>query len=232
MKLSLAITNYNRSDMTIESFSKVYDHELIDEIVIVDDCSEGEHLDRLPGLIDEHPASKKINVFRNEKNLGMSRNKAEAISKAKNKWVIILDSDNILYPEYLDAIPQILYSRIIYQPSECESEYTFKQFEGMTINKDNAKTFLHIREFRIMLNQCNYLVNRDRYLEVYKYDETIRESDTIYFNYLWLAAGNSFYVTPGMVYFHRRHEGSGWLMGDHKYNMKKADEIQELIKQL
>lgn len=232
MKISISITSFNRSDLTIESFSKVYNHELVDEIVIVDDCSEEKHWSRLLELIDAHPASQKINVFRNEQNLNMSRNKAEAISKAKNEWVILLDSDNVLYPEYLDSIPEILYSRIIYQPSECESEYTFKQFEGMTINKHNAKDFLHIREFRIMLNQCNYLVNREKYLEVYKYDPTIKESDTIYFNQLWLAAGYSFYVTPGMKYLHRKHEGSGWLMGDQKYNLKKAAELQEKIKNL
>lgn len=239
--ITISITSYNRSDLTIESISKVYDYPLVDEIVIVDDCSEKAHWLNLRVLISIHPAKNKIKLFRNEKNLGMSLNKAEAVSKAKNEWVIILDSDNVLYPEYLDAIEREadnhltnpgLQDNIIYQPSECESEYTFKQFEGMFISKKNAKEFLHIREFRIMLNQCNYLVNREKYLEVYKYDETIKESDTIYFNQLWLAAGNSFYVTPGMKYFHRRHPGSGWLMGNYKYNMKKADEIQELIKQL
>ena len=74
---SIAITSYNRSDLTIESFSKVYDHPLVSEIVIVDDASEQEHWVKLLSLIDNHPATNKIKVYRNEKNLGM---KVEALN--------------------------------------------------------------------------------------------------------------------------------------------------------
>lgn len=244
MKISLCITTFNRSELTIESFSKVYDHELIDEIIIVDDASDEEIYDALELRVDLRLAAygdNKIKLFRNENNLGMSLNKAEAISKAKNKWVIILDSDNILYPEYLDELAKQanasgfkygLQNNVIYCPVKAEPDYDFSQWAGQFISKANAKDYLHLKEFRVFINACNYVVNREKYLEVYKYDETIKESDTIYFNQLWLAAGCSFYFVPGMSYYHRRHEGSGWLNGDHKYNLKKAAEIQEKIKNL
>src|SRR6188768_255025 len=90
MKLTLAITTYQRSDMVLEVFEKIYDHPLIDEIVIVDDASEWDTYCKLSELLYH---KEKVKLFRNEKNLGMSRNKAEAVSKAKNDWVILFDSD-------------------------------------------------------------------------------------------------------------------------------------------
>jgi len=38
--ISIAIANYNRSAMTVESFAKVLDNDLVAEVVILDDCSD------------------------------------------------------------------------------------------------------------------------------------------------------------------------------------------------
>lgn len=200
---------------------------MIDDIVIVEDAGD---ILRFTELYGHVAGLKKVRIFRNEENLGMSRNKSCAIGKAKNEWAIILDSDNVLYPEYIDAIPETLRADTIMCPVFAEPDFDFREFEGKIIDRKNVKEYLHKKMFRVFLNCCNYLVNRDEYMRVYKYNPEIKESDTIHFNYLWLQAGNSFYFTPGMKYFHRRHDGSGWLSGDHKYNMKKANEIQELIK--
>jgi glycosyltransferase involved in cell wall biosynthesis len=234
MKLSLCITTFNRTTMVIEAFEKVYDHPLIDEIVICDDCSTDENYTQLLELWYLHPAKDKIKIFRNEKNLNMSRNKAKAISHAKNDWVAIIDSDNILPVEYFDSLTEFWYmnKHLILHPDFAEPEHDYRQWDEEIITSINAKDFLHEREFRCLLNSCNYIVNRDEYLRVYKYDPSIKESDTIYFNTLWLESGNGFYVVPGMKYHHRKHSGSGWLNGDHKYNMNKAAELQEKIKNL
>ena len=231
--------------MVLEVFEKVYDHPLIDEIVIVDDASdEYKYNELIRGLSnilvpvhyndeDGYYELGKFKLFRNNKNLGMSLNKREAISKANNEWCILFDSDNILYPEYLDAFSNLGYTplpNVIYCPEKAEPDYDFKRFSS--VDRNNAKFFLGDMQFRVMLNCCNYIVNRDEYLNVYKYDEAIKESDTIHFNTLWLEAGNFLYVVPNMKYFHRRHEGSGWLQGDHEYNLKKASELQEKIKNL
>jgi len=242
MKLTLAITTYQRSDMVLEVFEKVHDHPLIDEIVIVDDASDFDKYNELYQLIyfGDYKAkhkdldSWKIKLFRNEKNLGMSRNKAEAVSKAKNEWVILFDSDNILYPEYLDAIVDnlCLGSKVIYHPDFAEPEHDYSGYDGFIISSENAKHLLKDREFRCLLNNSNYIVNRDEYLRVYKYNPEIKEADTIWMNTQWLKAGNAFYVVPGMRYHHRKWDGSGWLNGDRNKNMKDANNLQEEIKNL
>jgi glycosyltransferase involved in cell wall biosynthesis len=160
----------------------------------------------------------------------MSRNKAEAISKAKNEWCILFDSDNILYPEYLDSLLSIFNPKIIYCPEFAEPDFDFSNLPEF-ITKDNAKENLNEKMFRVFLNCCNYVVNRDEYLRVYEHDISVKESDTIHFNYLWLKAENEFYFVPGMKYFHLKHKDSGWLQ-NHKENIQKANEIIEKIKLL
>lgn len=226
-KLSLCITTFNRTDLTVESFSKVYDHPMIDEIIIVDDASDVNKFNELYNLLK---GKDKVTLHRNFENLGMSRNKANAIEKANNEWVSIFDSDNVMPPEYLDSLPKDLNPTTIYHPEFAEPEFDFRAYP--VINKFNAKDYLGERNFRCFLNNSNYVVNREMYLQCYRYDEGIRESDTIHFAYLWLEMGGSFQFVKGMRYFHRRHPGSGWLCGDHAYNIRKANEIQDKIKNL
>src|SRR5690349_2792113 len=96
-KISVAITNYNRSTLTIESFIQVLDYHRISEILILDDCSEQSHFNTLKSLL---PVSPKIKLLRNDQNLGMSLNKAKAIRLCEEEWVAILDSDNIFTHEF------------------------------------------------------------------------------------------------------------------------------------
>ncbi len=225
--ISIAITTYNRSDLTIESFSKVYNHPLVSEVVIVDDASDSSIYNDLERGVFKMD---KVSLFRNPVNLGMSRNKHRAVCLAKNDWCILFDSDNTLYLEYLESITEFN-PKTIYCPIAAEPDYDFSTLQEY-ITAVNAKHYLDKKEFRVFLNTSNYFVNRAEYLRVYRHDPTIKESDTIYFNYLWLDAGNTFQIVKGMKYHHLRHEGSGWLTGDHKYNLKKAAELQEKIKQL
>ena len=236
MKLTLAITTYNRTDMVLEAFEKVYDHPLIDEIVIVDDASTEENWIGLNRAILYADMSvregSRIKLFRNPVNLGMSRNKAEAISKAKNEWCILFDSDNILYPEYLDSLAACNFEDdgIIYHPQKAEPEHDYSSFSW--IDKTNAKDYLGDRDFRCLLNNSNYVVNRDEYLRIYKYNPDIQEADTIWMNTNWLKAGNAFYVVPGMWYAHRKHPESGWLKGNQAKNIRDANNLQEEIRLL
>lgn len=82
-----------------------------------------------------------------------------------------------------------------------------------------------------LFNTCNYVVHRDSYISIWEENKEMKGSDTIWFNYLWLKAGKSFFVVPGMHYQHRVHNGSGFMQ-DVDYNMTKAEEIKQLIMNL
>lgn len=227
--ISLCLTNYNRYDMLIESFANVYNDPRITEIIISDDASDLKIFKRLQEFVKNR---RKIKLHRNLSNLGMSRNKRNAIFEASNDWCIIFDSDNILTTEYLDAIPyKTLDPDVIYCPSFARPDFDYRKYQGKLIDSGFISLNGIDNTLNMCLNTCNYLVHRSTYLQIFQHDPKVKASDTIHFNYLWLKSNRSFYVVGGMEYEHRVHKGSGFLQ-DAGYNMAMAEQTKTLIQQL
>lgn len=228
--LTLAITNYNRYEMLLESFANVIDDKRIDEILIMDDHSEDKYWNKIKDLDKSNP---KIKVVRQLFNRGMSENKRDAIACAKNEWVIIFDSDNVIKTNYIDAFFKVTPApHVIYCPSFARPHFDYRKYaENIYFKSSSFQLLLQEVEFSCLLNTCNYVVNRDAYLSVWEENKEMKSTDTIWFNYLWLKAGNAFYVVRGMEYEHRVHKGSGFLE-EVDYNMQKSEEVKKLIKNL
>lgn len=239
MKLSLCITTYNRYELTIESFAKVLDDDRIDDIVIMDDCSTDGSCQKLVDYFADNP---KVHIIQKVSNQGMSLNKRDAIRHAGNEWVIIFDSDNVIDPTYLDAFfayiggedAAPIKNNTIFCPdfAQPKFDYTVYSQSGMpSFHRFNAGKYIVNDDFNLLMNTCNYIVNRDFYLEVYKHNPAHVASDTIWHNYNHLLAGGSFHVVPGMQYYHRVHAGSGFMQNA-DYNIKQAEKVRKLIQQL
>lgn len=230
MKLSLAITHFNRFDMVIDSFEQVLSDDRIDDIIIMDDASTDGSCERLAAHFKNEP---KVRVLKEWENVGMSMNKAKSIGAAKNRWCITLDSDNKLRPDYIDAFFAIRHPLppAFYMPEFAQPQFDYRAFAGEIISRDNIREYLDKPMFEQALNTCNMVVHRDTYLSIYKYNPEIKETDTLWMNYLWLEAGHLLYIVPGMQYDHRVHEGSGWL-SNAQYNIKKGEELKTLIRSL
>lgn len=231
MKLSLCITTYNRYEMTIESFAKVIDDPRIDDIVIMDDCSTDGSGIMLANMFTRHP---KVRVFLQAENRGMSKNKHDAISFANNNFAVILDSDNSIDTDYIDAIHAEEPKRsneVILSPDFAYPNFDFRKYSGKYIHKGNVKSFMGDPMFRCFLNCCNYCVPKNTYLKTYQYDQSVKETDTIAFNYEWLKAGYLFYIIPNCKYHHLVHKDSGFIKNI-DYNMIKAKEFENKIMQL
>lgn len=229
MKISLSITTYNRFDLTIKSCAQVLNDPRIDDLVILDDASTDGSYQKLVEHFKPYPH---VRVMQQVKNQGMSLNKYRAIREAWNPWVIILDSDNIIGPDYIDAVYSQHFNpnehKTIYSPSWAAPSFDFRKYEGMTINSITVKRFMHDPMFRCFLNCCNYLVHAPTYCMVYKVDPTVAQADTIAFNYQWLAAGGNFVILPACTYQHLVHEQSGFMLNA-DFNMKKAKEYENKI---
>jgi len=253
MKLSLCITTYNRYEMTVESFAQVLNDDRIDDIVIMDDCSTDGSLEKLAKHFKDY--QDKVFVCTQPENIGMSRNKRDAIARASNEWCIILDSDNIIAPDYLDAFYNFAvgggimagaFNRIndiekfIFCPDFAKPNFDYRAFKcgntniGIRSGIYSAQECAHEardNEFNCLLNTCNYIVNRDFYLKIYQYNPDHIASDTIWHNYNHLRNGGLLCVVPNMQYFHRVHDGSGFKQ-DIARNMQNAEEVRRLIQQL
>jgi glycosyltransferase involved in cell wall biosynthesis len=215
--ISLCLTVWNRTDMVINAIEDVMYDERISEIVIVDDHSALENFYSLQAKLEAVNLNK-IKLYRNDQNLDCYKNKREAILKAENKWVIILDSDNKIGTDYLDAIYRtpVWDKSVILQPEFARPLFDFRQMSGQVISKYNVANYTDIKPFLWMINAMNYFVNRDEYLRVWDGSIDPHTSDTILQNYNWLKAGNSIYVVPNMRYDHLVHSGSHYKNNVHK----------------
>ncbi len=227
-KISMAITTYNRPELTVECFQEIIDHPRVHEICIVDDHSDIENIEK---LFDLTQGIGKLWLKTNESNFGMLNNKRSAIRFCDADFVLLADSDNRFNESYLKALPKKLDKNTVYMPEFAEPQFDFTEFSGMTFDKNSIKAYLDDPIFQVMLNACNYVVPRENFLLNTKGNPEIKESDTIWLNYCWLKNGGKFFVVPGMRYFHRIHDDSGWLKNA-EYNLKKGDEIIELIRGL
>lgn len=229
--ISLAITHYNRFDMVVESFAQVIDDPRVSEILLMDDASTDGSYQK---LVTHFKGNEKVKIVRQGQNRGMAQNKTDAVAHCKNDWVILFDSDNIIGPDYLDALGADMQKNgrppetWILMPSFARPGFNYNEFSGKTFSRKHVTDFFGYKMAECLLNTCNFFVNRDAYLRVYEHNRDMKATDTAWFNYLWLKSGGSFYVVPGMEYYHRQHSGSGFLQ-DAGYNMKQAERIKKMI---
>ena len=206
-QISLCLTHWNRAHMITKAYEKVFADPRISEIVISDDHSNWtQYLELLKLRTD------RVNVFRNEVNLGVGGNKAKAISLAQSEWAIIFDSDNVLDTDYLDRLFEIPEwdKDTIYAPTFAKPHFDYRGIGGKTISRGNVKEYMGNGAFSCFLNTGNYFVHRDTFGEVYEHVQ-VKGADSIYIVYLWLKAGKKIVPVPGMHYEHLVHNGSYYV---------------------
>lgn len=229
-KISLCIPNWNRTDLLVESFEKVYSDNRIYEIVISDDHSDADVYDELEGLFALMP---KVKMFRNESNLDCYKNKHRAIELAASEWVIILDSDNVLDVDYLDKIFAVENwdDKLIYAPDFAKPHFNYTAFSGMTIAQGNVGRYVERPMFMTALNTFNFFINRNEYLSVWDGSVDPVTSDSEYFNMCWLKSGRRLHFLNGLQYFHRVHEDSHFQKNTHRTG-NLPNEIKQQLMQL
>lgn len=209
--ISLCYTTYNRTQLLLDSFKGIADHEFISEIVIVDDKSDAKTFEWLLwNIAHKYP---KVKLFQNQRNLDCFFNKREAIGKATNEWCILADSDNVFNKDYIDRCEQLWISglnpRTVYQPSFAKPHFNFERWEGHLIDRNNVAKFMVDPTFSTLLNAANYFVNKYEYLKVWDGSIDPVTSDSIYQNLNWFKSGNNMYVVPGLEYTHRIDDHNG-----------------------
>lgn len=205
-KISLCIPTYNRIDMTIRSFSKVIDDERIDEVIIVDDSSDLPIYKSLEQALADYP---KVKLYRNVLNQDCYFNKHTSISFAKNDYCILLDSDNIISPKYLDKIFEYEWDEnTIFTPEYALPHFDFRAYTGLRFDRTNIAEYIDKPMFEVMCNAANYFVNKLQYLKAFDENTNPVTSDSIFMILNWLNQGGSVFVVPGLQYVHTVHNGS------------------------
>ena len=229
-KVSVVTPFYNAARYMAQLMASV-DDPRINEVIIVDDFSTDEEYIRMRNIVSPRDeVREKVKVFRNPENFGEFKTRIRGAEEAQNDWVIFLDNDNFLLPEYLDAIYSIPQWRddVIYAPDYGNHVHiNYRELDGNYINKKNTVRFMkNSYMFTMFLNTGNYLMNRNKYLDIAKPISEIAKHSygDIYFNGAWLESGNSIFVVPGMEYKHTIRKDSAWK--------EHIDEMQPVINEI
>lgn len=231
--ISLCITTFRRDSLLFESFRQVVNDERVSEIVIVDDYSPEYFMQAIAAFCRPYD---KIKVFRNTKNLGCYKNKAEAVLEATNDWVYLLDSDNVITTEAIDKLYAYNVEHgwrkdLIIAPEFAWPTFDYRHFAGKTITRQNVASMVNEKRFDCLINTANYFFHRDEYLRLHDPKIEPWTADTIYTNYNWLKAGNSIHVLPGLQYFHRTEDFKGEEGSHYVANVKKTNGLAKKLEQ-
>ena len=243
-KISLCIPTADRYRLFLSKALPIYLRcDLIDEIIIVDENGNDKE-----AIINEYdPLPEKLKVYENDRRLGAFKNKLKAISKARNDWVCVFDSDNLLSKEYFQAWYNFaethpLDATEIYCPAYAlfnykhHDNFNFRGLTGMAINKDfiQERATKNFSDIEILLNTGNYILHKS-VLEFpfEKFEQQIKSArgyDVILFNYLMTYhKGYSLHVVPEMKYNHAVHDGSYFL---NTYKIKETEKFYESLCEL
>ena len=214
MPISICIPTWERYELLLNSFDKVVKDERVGEVVIVDDCSSDDTYNDVYNAVKWNP---KVKLFRNVVNKDCYLNKHEAVSKAENEYVVILDSDNCIGVDFIDRLYIENWDKnTVLAPSFAKPTFDYRAFNGVVVTKENVAMYMRKKMFSTALNTMNFFINKEEYLRCF--DDTVDPvtADSIFFNYCWLLAGNRIKIVEGLEYDHKVHTGSHYQLNNHR----------------
>lgn len=214
MKLSLAFTTWNSASWIKQQLSRDFfslSNNLIDEIIIQDDNS--------PDYAElTNHTTDKIKLYKNDENLSPLLSREKLVKNCKNDWILLMDSDNFLRKtsdfgkDCFEVIQNLDFNdNTIYCPG-FKAHPLYGNLCDQIIDLDFACTNFDDPAYymKVFLNTGNYLIPRKRYLDICKQiDKSYAHFtvDVVYFNYLWLKAGNKLHCVSNYEYDHNIRDG-------------------------
>lgn len=213
IKFSLALTTYNRANILIEFLKKYESYKDLDEIIIIDDCSEDYN------QLKQQQWSSKIKIEQNTRNLGVYLNKITALSKTKNDRVLLFDSDNYFEEECLlnlkrECINDNYNSSIIYCAEKAFPNANYSYLSNLLIDKQNWNNFCDVEA--CFLNTGNQLYSRkaiNLLISNLEEDKTNPFAvDSKYINYILVKNGFKLKCTKNFHYSHPISKDSIYIL--------------------
>lgn len=213
--ISIITASYNYEQYIGETIQSVLNQTYTDwELIIVDDCSTDNSIEVIKSFKDE-----RIKLFRNKKNLGLKGTVKRGVEEAKGDWVVFLESDDMITPDYLEKKVQIVeqYPDVSLIFNDCEFFGDEKRVE--TFNTALARTRTILRE---KIYPCEMFYNFYHSNKIFTFSAVmVKREELLKVNYepkldclldwhLWiqLAYSNKFYYIPQKLTLWRLHENS------------------------
>lgn len=218
--LSLCIPTMNRWSFLEKNLPHYLANPYIHEIVITDETGNDAY------RIRETFNDPKLKVFINPKRLYAYQNKEEAVRRASNEWIVLIDSDNFAPLPYFEAWATYLQAHpldpaTVYAPSRTiptngHDGFDYRSLVGSPLTKTTYRELSSNSMLECAINTGNYIVHKDTYLkandpvcaDIYTQNIGIDVKLKTFFQ---LANGSMFVFPPGMEYEHIVHSGSLYI---------------------
>jgi len=109
MNISIIIPVYNVSQYIerclLSVWEQSYNHL---EIIIVDDASPDDSMDKIKNFLNQHPTSHKIKIITHPFNKGISASRNTGIKNATGKYLFFLDSDDSIPKDSIQSLVEYL----------------------------------------------------------------------------------------------------------------------------
>jgi glycosyltransferase involved in cell wall biosynthesis len=222
--LTIAIPTMDRWDFLKESLPHFLERAEVGEIVICDE--NGNDVEKIKKAFP----SSKLQLFTNEKQLGIYHNKRKALSLATFPWVAVLDSDNQFPEEWFegisDAVKKCSNKTVIGSPCfrsinlmNGKSWQPCEHFSGLKVDKHSWNTLFTKLRWNHLLNDGNWVVPRGSHQflpEVVpdSYKAAAEFCDALFSLRCFVGSGLSVWYPEDLSYNHLVHAESSWLTRD------------------
>ena len=256
-KISVAVPTYNSSKYLKSCISPFLESNFGDEIIVSDDCSDLKEFRKIKKIVNKlnKTHNDKIQLFRNEKNLGGFKNKFYSIERCQNNIVYQIDSDNIPEKESLIYLKTIIehdfQQNTQYIPGSIKlfkkdkvsisknilDKIVIAQIDTL-INKKNIqlnipKSNITSKSMDFVLNIGNSLFDRNTYLNNCKngLNEDFASADAFAVSYFWLTNNCEIKILSNLSHYHRLRPDSYYVTHKDKADKKVIDLLGKLKNQ-
>lgn len=94
--LTIAMPVYERKEFFREALNSALNQTVKCKIIVIDNCSSHNFFEQICN-------EKKIEYYRNDSNIGIAGNFAKGFELSKTKYVLNLQDDDILHPQYVES---------------------------------------------------------------------------------------------------------------------------------
>jgi glycosyltransferase involved in cell wall biosynthesis len=191
MKISLIITTYNwKEALELSILSALQQTRMPNEIIIADDGSKKDTSKRVQRMANSSGATPIIHVWQEDKGFRAARIRNRAIAKARSEYLVVIDGDIIVHPDFIRdheraARPgffcqgsRVLLTRNKTERVLKEKQLHFPPFEaGLENRKNSIRSHFLCRLFSTQqkslkgIRTCNFALWRENALAVNGFNE-------------------------------------------------------------
>ena len=107
VEISVCIPVWNVEAYIGQCLESVFNQTIIEksEILIIDDCTPDNSITVVKNLLEKYPQHKeRVGIIKHEKNRGLAAARNTGLQNATGKYIIQVDSDDWLEPDYLEQL--------------------------------------------------------------------------------------------------------------------------------